>query len=668
MKYFITIVFVSLTMTFFSQEKRKMIDGEEFIVHTVKQGETLYGLTQKYNTTKKELRDANTGMLLFLKEGQVLHVPVPLAQRTVHVVQKGETLYGISKIYGLTIEELTNLNPEKAKDLQVGATLKLKQSSSSVKEPKKTTTTDSKVHVVAKGETLYGITKKYGTTLEQLRKLNPGLTESIAIGDKILVPNRSREIEKSEPKVDKTPKVDTKLIQYTVEKGETFYGISKKYNTTVEAIKKSNPGVESLKEGDKLTIELPENYLKDIKISLSDPILPKGNLDSVNKINPLKDKLNEMIMKESYSISLFLPFMLDKNAQIPVEVNKPKKIHPYSEMSTHFYQGVQLALDSLSLSGTSYTLQVFDTRNDTTTVGKQLRTNDVKSSDLIIGPFFEKPYKQVSSFCKSNQIQAVCPVSQSNQLLFNNPYVTELKTSFPSQINYLAKYLAANRNTENVICVSGKSKKEKYLATLFSDEFAKAAAGKSNNYRSKPSPFSLTSYSSMKGFDAKLVKGKKNVIVLPLIEKGMSSSFFTQLNIIMTRSRMKGYEIEIYALENFLEYDEIETSQKMKYNLHVTSSSYIDYKDPKVIEFVKQYRAKYGAEPSTFSFMGFDAAFFHGVGLANFGKEYSANYSQVRVPLLQSSYQLERSDKSSGFENQAVYILGYKDYELVKLN
>jgi len=668
MKYFLSLLFISVSMSFFSQ-KREIIDGKEYIVHTVKQGETLYGITQKYSATKKDLRDANSGILMFLKEGQKLNIPVAVKDRTIHTVEKGETLYGISKIYGLTIEELTALNPEKVKDLQVGTVLQLRKKAKTIPEPKEESATDKTVHVVAKGETLYGITKKYGVTLEQLKKLNPGLTENIAIGDKIVLPVGAKLMEIELPKTENFPKSGSKLIQYTVEKGETFYGISKKYNTTVEAIKKSNPGVESLKEGDKLTIALPSKYLTDIKVSLGEPILPKGvNLDSVNKINPLKDELNKMVMKESYSVSLFLPLMLDKNAQIPMETNKVKKIHPYTEMSTHFYQGVRLALDSVAKSGTSFDLQVFDTRNDTSTVGKQLKTNTIKTSDLIVGPFFEKPYKLVSDFSKTQQIQAICPVNQSNKLLFNNPFVTELKTSFPTQISYVANFIAKNRNTENVICVSGKTKQEKYLANLFIENFEKALVGKPNNYRTKASAFNLTSYSSMNGFDAKLVKGKKNVVVLPIIEKGMASSFFTQLNIILSKSRMKGYEVEIYALENFLEYDDIETSYKMKYNLHVTTSSFIDYKDENVVTFVKQYRAKFGSEPSKFAFMGFDAAFFHAVGLDAFGKGYSAHYDQIKVPLLQSSFQLERSDKNSGFENQSVFIVAYKDFELIKVN
>ncbi len=668
MKYFLTVIFVSVSLSFFSQ-KREVIDGKEFFVHLVKQGETLYGITQKYNTTKKDLRDANSGLLMFLKEGQKLKIPIPVKDRTIHTVQKGETLYGISKFYGLTIEELSKLNPETVKNLQLGSVLQLKPQNGVATKVTNDVTKGKSIHVVKKGETLYGITKKYGISIQQLKELNPGLSENIAIGDKITLSSEVKQVEKKQPKTEVEPKLESKLIQYTVEKGETFYGISKKYNTTVEAIKKANPGVESLKEGDKLNIALPENYVNDIKLTLSKQSLSEEvKLDSIHKINPLKEKLNEMVNKESYSVSLFLPLMLDKNAQIPVESNKEKKIDSYTEMSTHFYQGVKLALDSVSTSGVSFDLQVFDTRNDTAIVGKQLRTNSVKSSDLIVGPFYEAPYKKVSDFSKANQIQLVCPVNQHNQFLINNPFITELKTSKPAQTNYLAQFLANNRNSENVICVSGKTAKEKYLANLFSENFGKALVGKSNNYRAGASSFNLVSFSSMKGFDIKLVKGRKNVIVLPILDKAMATSFFTQLNIILSKSRMKDYEVEVYALDNFLEYDQIETALKMKYNLHVTSSSFLDYKDEKVIKFIKRYRSEFGSEPSVSSFMGFDAAFFHAVGLKYFGKNYSSHYDQIKVPLLQSSYQLKKNEMNSGFENQSVFILAYKDFELIKVN
>ena len=247
-------------------------------------------------------------------------------------------------------------------------------------------------------------------------------------------------------------------------------------------------------------------------------------------------------------------------------------------MATHFYQGVQIALDSAKTAGTSINLHVYDTKKDTNTISKLLKTSELQNSDLILGPFFEKPYKMVSTFAKENKVQTVCPVNQSNIILFNNPYVTELKSSLPTQINKLASYIGENYNTQNVICVSGKSKKDKYLATLFSKNYATKIEGKTNNYRAEAKTYKMTSFSDMKKFDANLVKGKKNILVIPFTEIGMATSFFTQLNMQMARKKMRGFDVEIFALENFIEYDDINIEFKLKYNLHVTSSSVIDYK------------------------------------------------------------------------------------------
>ena len=101
MKNIITVLLLSFSFSMFSQETREIIDGKEYIIHSIKKGETLYGITQKYKVTKKELRKSNSGLLLFIKEGQKLNVPVPLNERRLHIVKKGETLYGISKTYGL---------------------------------------------------------------------------------------------------------------------------------------------------------------------------------------------------------------------------------------------------------------------------------------------------------------------------------------------------------------------------------------------------------------------------------------------------------------------------------------------------------------------------------------------------------------------------------------
>lgn len=659
-------------------DRRGVVNGEEVIIHTVKAKETLYGLSQKYNVSKKEIRGENGGMLLFIKVGQELNIPVPAAERTFHVVQSGETVYGIAQKYGMNVEELTKLNPSTASNLKKGDKLNLKKSATSVKtvvsteKPKPASVTNTKEYTVEKSETLYGISRKFKTTVKELQELNPEIGTDLKAGDKIKVPSVGGSAEPKtalqEPKEIAQVKDAPKRIEYTVKKGETLYGISKKYNTSVESIQKLNPGVTTLKEGDKLNIDLPSGYNEEIKVVLGDAKTPtNATFNEYNKINPLKDKLNQQAKKETYNISMFLPLMLDKNDRIPAAANRAKTVDSFTEMSVHFYQGAMLAFDSVKESGVSINLNVYDTENDTSTVGKYLRTFELKSTDLIIGPFYETPYSQVAQFSKAQGIQAVCPIIVSNKLLFNNTSVTTLRTSLPSQMSYLASYLSYARNSENIVIVSGKTSQEKYLSNLFSERYNKYVAGKSNNYRATATPHNLTSFSSLNGFDLKLVKGKKNVIVLPILDEAMASAFFTQLTILMSRSRMNGYELEIYALENMESFDNISAEAKMRYNLHILSPSFVDYKDEKVKDFIRKYRAKYGSEPTKHAFMGFDVAFYHAVALNSFGKNYPAYYNQIQVPLLQTNYVLKQSESNSGYENQSVYILKYQDYELIRI-
>ena len=197
-KYIFIVLILSLSFSSLSQEKREIIDGEEFIIHTIKKGETLYGITQKYKVTKKELRSSNSGLLLFIKEGQKMNVPVPLNQRRLHVVKKGETLYGISKKYGISMDDLVKLNPDKSTSINEGDRLVLRKTGTTAVIPKTKTpelkipepkiAIDKMKYTVKPGETLYSISRKFNISLTELKALNPGISESINAGDVIWVP------------------------------------------------------------------------------------------------------------------------------------------------------------------------------------------------------------------------------------------------------------------------------------------------------------------------------------------------------------------------------------------------------------------------------------------------------------------------------------------------
>ncbi|KGQ22875.1 C40 family peptidase [Thermus filiformis] len=93
--------------------------------HTVAPGDTLYSIARRYGTTVEELSRLNGLESFLLKPGQVLLLPKKEAPGPVHVVAPGDTLYSIARRYGTTVEELLRLNGLESSEIKVGQVLKL---------------------------------------------------------------------------------------------------------------------------------------------------------------------------------------------------------------------------------------------------------------------------------------------------------------------------------------------------------------------------------------------------------------------------------------------------------------------------------------------------------------------------------------------------------------
>ena len=188
--------------------------------YTVKKGDSLYQIANKYNITVEELKKLNNLSNNYLSIGQILKIPsnndLPVNKENVYIVKKGDTLYQIAKKYNTTVEELKKINNITSNLLSVNQKLTI---------PTKITneSTEYDYYIVQKGDSLYQIAKKYNITTNELKNINNLTTDLLNIGKKI-----------------KVPKTEEKYIIYIVEKGDSLYQIAKKYNTTINDIKNIN--------------------------------------------------------------------------------------------------------------------------------------------------------------------------------------------------------------------------------------------------------------------------------------------------------------------------------------------------------------------------------------------------------------------------------------------
>ncbi|HYI76037.1 MAG TPA: LysM peptidoglycan-binding domain-containing protein, partial [Chryseolinea sp.] len=185
------------------------VNGKVFVIHSVGEKETLYGISRRYGASIENILQYNPTADAGLEIGQILKIPYTAktvtrtAAGTTHTVAAKETMFSISKMYGITVDELKQWNNLSDNTLSIGQQLVVKKGgaappSSSQPTPSTATTSSSKkgVHIVASKETMFSISRQYGITVQQLQSWNNLAGNELSIGQELLVAPPSAEVAK----------------------------------------------------------------------------------------------------------------------------------------------------------------------------------------------------------------------------------------------------------------------------------------------------------------------------------------------------------------------------------------------------------------------------------------------------------------------------------------
>lgn len=182
------------------------VEGKVFILHRVEEKETLYGISRRYGTSMESILEFNPSADAGLEIGQILKVPYT-GQRPrtytrqtgpggIHRVAEKETLFSISRLYGVTIDELKAWNRLTSSDLSVGQELIIRRVDTSapavetsVPEPRM----QKGVHQVKAGESMYAIARQYGVSLDDIRRWNHLEGNDLKVGQLLFVTPPTRD-------------------------------------------------------------------------------------------------------------------------------------------------------------------------------------------------------------------------------------------------------------------------------------------------------------------------------------------------------------------------------------------------------------------------------------------------------------------------------------------
>lgn len=748
-----------------------IIDGQTFYLHKVRKSEGLYRISVSYGVSQKEILEVNPSAVDGLKEGQILKVPVIKGRNSTkdqleseefiyHTVEEGQTAYYISKRYKVELEEIYQNNPGSDQQLILGTIIKIpKKELGSTKQ--ENSNEDYIIHKVEPKETIYALSKKYDVTISDIIAHNEGLESGVLpIGSFIRIP-KNKEVEEAPLVTDEIDGTeDSKYIYHKIKTGETLYSISARYNAKPNEVQMANGSVNASDLPLGYLVRIPKSSIKKSKhhnefesaVLIDHKIRKREDLydivdkygvpaEMIEKVNetagidlsrwrkglvikvPTKkwveqyyesakvvnddvadDKLDETVLafekkecdaydysitKPSIKVAIILPFNVEATKRMNLEkkvVNNDtiyvesdrRKLSMRSKVFVEFYQGALLALDALKQEGVNVDMFVYDSAPDTFKVKQILQKPELKHVDLIIGPAYSSSLDIVSDFSKQHNIPMVYPLSTNNKQMNHNPLLFQANPIDTLVFDVMARRVMQDARGHRLIMIrteNDDNEFEQNMSQLIRDKvywesFKNGEVPDFVEYKFKQDD--LASLERM--FD----KNKKNTILIPSVEEAQVNRIISTLKGAVEKTKA---DVTLWGLPDWMKYNTVNPEDIHKLNGHIFSYYAVDYTDEDNNAKVSAYRHWFKTEPiaispyfqtasvqsniSRYSLWGHDVTYYFISALRDYGKDFTHCIQHHKPMTIQSNFNFYRVSNWGGFYNHGLFILKFSpDYNM----
>ncbi len=518
-------------------------------------------------------------------------------------------------------------------------------------------------HVVQERQTIYSISKAYGVTMEEIYDANPALkleTEGLKKDQILLIPYKGDirdtagpEIQPQEEAAEETvgdtrgkEDDDEGYFIHKVKWYEDLDAIAKKYKVSKESIMNINrmtsdkvkrkqelkiPRDPALWEGRTVTADQDDVDVRDVEEN------DKEVEEAVDEVPEENDGgiLDDLFVREGrhdVNISMLLPFSATKLGDRTSFMD--------------FYCGALMASRVLGSQGVNLDIHTFDVGG-----GNMPVTHDrLASSDFAIGPVSKSDIMRASGI-NDGATWIVSPLDMQAEALTDSlQKIIQAPTPTHIQVKDMVNWIKSDMgHSDRVIVVTPASPESEYL-DMVEKEMSEAGL-----------PHVTTTLGSMR---THIVSGGVNRIVLACEYTERSTVFLIEAlrNLYMISG--KSSEVVLYSTSKIRTYDQIEVEQLHKVNLHTSVTYAVDYDSKEVKDFLLQYRALYNTEPSRSAYSGYDLMKYFSTLAHKFGRKWPRALDRVDYKGLQSDFKLVRTPSGSYVNNAVRRVVYNPDYSV----
>ena len=574
-----------------------------------------------------------------------------------HTVTQGQGLYSISRMYGVTEDEIIKLNPGSEQVIRTGQELRI---------PNRKKASSGKFHTIQKGETLYRLSVENRVSVKEICDANPGLSaQNFQIGQVITIPAPSDEdplastLENAGVEMPQELKRDAETIladtarfkcTHEVKRRETIFRICRNYNISQEEFYEANPEYRyaKLSQGAIVNIPYSAKELEQRRLKRDQAItrmgsIPDSTLFGMNNRKGADDD-------GKITAALILPFMLDDSASTD------------QKMMVEFYQGMLLALDRLKNENVSVNLKVFDSKDESESIEPLLESGQLDDVDIIFGLKYTNHIAEASRWSTEHQIPLVLPMNANAEDMFNNPYVYQLRTPQSYFHQEIYDHFLQQFPNPNIILLDA----DDYSRNEFIDGLKTVMAD-----HDIPITTVMVDTAYQVIMDT-IVPGKQNIFIINTPNSEPLNTMLPVLQLV-TRNKAPEYEThlfgypqyQIYATDHLEEMYEVDTWFYTWFYTNNMLQESLDFNASFRRAFSRQMMPSY---PSYASY-GYDAGYYFLKGLSIYGKDFENHLNELDTDPVQMGFKFERVNNWGGFINRKVFFVHFSnDYKVEKID
>lgn len=612
--------------------------GQQYYVYETRKGDSLFGIARQFGWDDAELQRVNPSAVAPFKKGTKLYYPVQqdkkvenpvkTAPETLersplkHLVKKGETVYSISKLYGIPVETIYRLNPSSKKGIRYGEELVLQ----TVKEVF-TDVNDGggNFYTVKYGDTLYKVAQNFGVSVEAILNANPGVSEKNFLADSVIrIPARGTGLETTSKVVEE--KTLSGFETHRVEKNDTWSSIAEKNGVTESSLREANPDTKNLKNNQVISVPVIETTRKEVSVVETDPreLTSDGLQDIYEDVHRIADTAKENVVR--------VDLVLDA---------------PSSKKDLEFTRGFLTAVDALRSRNIHIDLHVIDGSRSEMSVIDSIKA---LSPSVIISTAEKNVPDYLVKYSTENHVPLVNTFDVKSEAYADNAYVVQLLT--PSQYfnDAIAEYAKDRFDGYRLIMVGPKDDGD--------------SLGEALRETWEPGMVTLTTADNIENLT--FSDGKNYLVYGYPVKRQEVSELLGKVAKIKENNIMAN--VNVLGRPNWIVFDESLSEPFHQADVIIPSRFYFDRDNSDAKAFTARYRSLFDRTPAKsfpmYAAFGYDTALYFIGSLAATGGDM--NSLPASSGTVQSDFLLSRPSNWSGLMNTLVYGVRFTPYDTVE--